>query len=275
MTASAVRGGLSRPGRAPGCARSPLSIAEGALPGRQRAPARPGAGPAGAPRAERPGPGRRQRLLPRRPGRRARRRPGLRLGRAWPAGARHRRGDGEPARPGSRAGRCSSATPTRTWPRRRRPPTWRRCWTAGTARRYGCCACPPATGRPSSATCASPASRCCPPIGGRRPAAGAVRPGGRGVATGRASRPAGAHRRTTALYLDTGTPDDFLAANLHAAGAGSLVAPDATVTGEVEHAVVGSPAQVHGSAHPLRGLPRRSGRGRRAPRRRDPAGPPT
>jgi N-acetyl-alpha-D-muramate 1-phosphate uridylyltransferase len=49
------------------------------------------------------------------------------------------------------------------------------------------------------------------------------------------------------LYLDTGTPADLLAANLHAAGSASLVAPDAVVTGPVERSVVGAGAQVHGS----------------------------
>jgi len=49
------------------------------------------------------------------------------------------------------------------------------------------------------------------------------------------------------FYLDTGTPADFLAANLHAAGTGSLVAADAFVPGEIDHAVVGGGARVHGS----------------------------
>jgi NDP-sugar pyrophosphorylase family protein len=49
------------------------------------------------------------------------------------------------------------------------------------------------------------------------------------------------------FYLDTGTPDDYLAANLHAAGPGSLIAPDALVTGLVEHSVIGAGAQVHGT----------------------------
>ena len=48
-------------------------------------------------------------------------------------------------------------------------------------------------------------------------------------------------------YLDTGTPAGYLAANLHAAGPGSLVASDATVDGTVEHSVVGAGARVHGS----------------------------
>ena len=48
------------------------------------------------------------------------------------------------------------------------------------------------------------------------------------------------------LYLDTGTPADYLAANLHAAGLDSLVAPDAVVDGTVERSVVGAGAEVHG-----------------------------
>jgi len=48
-------------------------------------------------------------------------------------------------------------------------------------------------------------------------------------------------------FLDTGTPRDYLAANLHAAGGGSLIAADATVTGPVERAVVGAGALVAGA----------------------------
>lgn len=48
-------------------------------------------------------------------------------------------------------------------------------------------------------------------------------------------------------YLDTGTPADYLAANLHAAGDGSLVDPTATVTGRAHRAVVGADATVHGT----------------------------
>ena len=65
-------------------------------------------------------------------------------------------------------------------------------------------------------------------------------------------RPAEAARELTVVeypgtYLDTGTPADYLAANLHAAGpTGRLVAPDATVTGTVTQAVVGSRAVVAG-----------------------------
>jgi NDP-sugar pyrophosphorylase family protein len=54
--------------------------------------------------------------------------------------------------------------------------------------------------------------------------------------------------RYDGLYLDTGTVPDYLAANLHAAGAGSLIAPDAVVTGRVERCVVGAAATVGGTA---------------------------
>ncbi|TDC76564.1 nucleotidyl transferase [Micromonospora sp. KC606] len=47
-------------------------------------------------------------------------------------------------------------------------------------------------------------------------------------------------------FYDTGTPRDYLAANLHAAGDGALVAPGATVTGRVSRAVVGTGAVVRG-----------------------------
>lgn len=48
-------------------------------------------------------------------------------------------------------------------------------------------------------------------------------------------------------YLDSGTPADYLAANLHAAaGTGNLVDPTATVTGACQQAVVGAGAVVHG-----------------------------
>jgi hypothetical protein len=48
-------------------------------------------------------------------------------------------------------------------------------------------------------------------------------------------------------YLDTGTPERYLAANLHAAAGGSLVAPDAEVTGTVSHSVIGPGAVVRGA----------------------------
>jgi NDP-sugar pyrophosphorylase family protein len=47
-------------------------------------------------------------------------------------------------------------------------------------------------------------------------------------------------------YLDTGTPADYLAANLHAAGDGDLVAVDASVTGRLDRAVIGARADVRG-----------------------------
>ncbi|SDZ06081.1 MurNAc alpha-1-phosphate uridylyltransferase [Micromonospora pattaloongensis] len=48
-------------------------------------------------------------------------------------------------------------------------------------------------------------------------------------------------------FLDTGTPRDYLAANLHAAGGGSLIDADARVTGACERAVVGAGAVVAGA----------------------------
>jgi N-acetyl-alpha-D-muramate 1-phosphate uridylyltransferase len=47
-------------------------------------------------------------------------------------------------------------------------------------------------------------------------------------------------------YLDTGTPADYLAANLDTAGDGNLIAPGATVTGRCERSVVGAGAVVDG-----------------------------
>lgn len=54
-------------------------------------------------------------------------------------------------------------------------------------------------------------------------------------------------------YLDCGTPATYHAANLHAANrhgdeTGSLVAPDAVVSGRVERSVIGAGAQVLGEA---------------------------
>lgn len=51
----------------------------------------------------------------------------------------------------------------------------------------------------------------------------------------------------TGTYLDTGTPRDYLAANLHAAGGRSLIDPSATVVGHHDRAVVGAAAVVRGS----------------------------
>jgi NDP-sugar pyrophosphorylase family protein len=48
-------------------------------------------------------------------------------------------------------------------------------------------------------------------------------------------------------YIDTGTPPDYLAANLHAAAGHNLVSPTATVTGASRESVIGSGAQVAGT----------------------------
>jgi MurNAc alpha-1-phosphate uridylyltransferase len=48
-------------------------------------------------------------------------------------------------------------------------------------------------------------------------------------------------------YVDTGTPANYLAANLHAANGGALVDPAALVTGTVERSVVGAGARVTGT----------------------------
>ncbi len=47
-------------------------------------------------------------------------------------------------------------------------------------------------------------------------------------------------------YLDTGTVADYLAANLHTAAGGNLIAPGAWITAPVTDSVVGAGAQVHG-----------------------------
>ena len=48
-------------------------------------------------------------------------------------------------------------------------------------------------------------------------------------------------------FRDTGTLAGYLAANLHAAGDGNLIAPGATVTGRCDRAVVGDGAVVEGA----------------------------
>jgi MurNAc alpha-1-phosphate uridylyltransferase len=48
-------------------------------------------------------------------------------------------------------------------------------------------------------------------------------------------------------YLDTGTPGDYLAANLHAAAGGNLLDPTATVTGACQLSVVGADAVIRGA----------------------------
>ncbi|MBX7265991.1 NTP transferase domain-containing protein [Micromonospora sp. Llam7] len=65
-------------------------------------------------------------------------------------------------------------------------------------------------------------------------------------------RPAEAAGRLTVVgyrgtFVDTGTPADYLAANLHAAGTGCLVDPAATVTGACHRSVVGAGAVVRGA----------------------------
>jgi hypothetical protein len=47
-------------------------------------------------------------------------------------------------------------------------------------------------------------------------------------------------------YIDTGTPADYLRANLHAAGPGGLTDPTATVTGTAAGSVIGAGATVAG-----------------------------
>jgi len=49
------------------------------------------------------------------------------------------------------------------------------------------------------------------------------------------------------VYIDTGTPADYLRANLHAAGGHNLVDPAATVTGACTESVVGRNATVGGT----------------------------
>jgi NDP-sugar pyrophosphorylase family protein len=51
-------------------------------------------------------------------------------------------------------------------------------------------------------------------------------------------------------YIDSGTPADYLAANMHALGAApTLIDRSAVVTGSVTRAVIGARAQVNGYAH--------------------------
>ena len=48
------------------------------------------------------------------------------------------------------------------------------------------------------------------------------------------------------FYLDTGTPADYLSANLHAAGGGTLADPSAKITGRVSGSVIGANAVILG-----------------------------
>jgi len=49
-------------------------------------------------------------------------------------------------------------------------------------------------------------------------------------------------------YIDTGTPADYLRANLHAANGHTLIDPTAEITGPVSDSVIGPHARVHGRA---------------------------
>ncbi|MCO8276059.1 sugar phosphate nucleotidyltransferase [Actinoplanes sp. TRM 88003] len=51
------------------------------------------------------------------------------------------------------------------------------------------------------------------------------------------------------VYIDTGTPADYLLANLQATQGGSLIDPTATVTGTVTNSVIGAGAEVAGHLH--------------------------
>ncbi|GIF21088.1 mannose-1-phosphate guanylyltransferase/MurNAc alpha-1-phosphate uridylyltransferase [Actinoplanes tereljensis] len=48
------------------------------------------------------------------------------------------------------------------------------------------------------------------------------------------------------LYIDTGTPADYLRANLHAANGGSLIDPSAHIDGPVHESVIGPRAHIRG-----------------------------
>jgi len=48
-------------------------------------------------------------------------------------------------------------------------------------------------------------------------------------------------------FFDTGTPADYLSANLHAAGGTNLIAEDAVVTGRAQRSVIGAGAIVRGT----------------------------
>ena len=48
------------------------------------------------------------------------------------------------------------------------------------------------------------------------------------------------------VYIDTGTPADYLRANLHAANGAALIDPSARVDAPVRESVIGPHARVHG-----------------------------
>ncbi len=220
--------------RGPPAAPAHRAPAQGALPGRQRAAARPGAGPGGRRSASPVRPtvavnacylGEQVVGARRRPGARSRSSPDDPLGTAG--------GRGQPARldrrPG-RAGRQRRRLPGRSrrdaGPGHRRPA---RRLGRRTVRLLG----QPVAGRAppaASAATGSPASRCCP--GARARPAG--RPGDLVRAAWRPAEAAGELEVVgyAGTYLDTGTPADYLAANLHAAAGGSLIDPTAEVTGD-------------------------------------------
>jgi mannose-1-phosphate guanylyltransferase/MurNAc alpha-1-phosphate uridylyltransferase len=78
-------------------------------------------------------------------------------------------------------------------------------------------------------------------------------PAGQGSLVGTAWRPAEAAGELELIgfdgaYIDSGTPADYLRANLHAANGGTLIDPTAVITGPVQESVIGPHARVHGSA---------------------------
>ena len=54
--------------------------------------------------------------------------------------------------------------------------------------------------------------------------------------------------RYEGVYIDTGTPADYLRANLHAANGQSLIDPTAEIIGPVSDSVIGPRARIHGRA---------------------------
>ena len=249
------------------------AAAQGALPGRQRAAAGPGAGPAGRPGPDRPGPGRGQRLLPRptrwsrtsatahtcRSSRATRWAPPA----AWPT-----------CGTGSTGGRCWSATPTRTSPTRRSRPgpdvaALLDGWDGRTVRLLGLPAADPA----------APGT-----FAGHRFAGFSLLPwrlvrdlpaGSRDLvrAVWRPAEAAGALEVVPypGTFFDTGTPADYLAANLHAAAGGVLVDGAATVTGRCVESVDRRGRAGATATCPARVVwPGATVRGRRAAARRDP-----
>ena len=51
------------------------------------------------------------------------------------------------------------------------------------------------------------------------------------------------------FYLDTGTPADYLAANLHAAAGNTLADPSASITGSATESVIGAGAHIEGTVN--------------------------